>query len=436
MPAMKYPAPHSEDRNWRPWLVDILIGLIGFTIVFTVNLVGELFVCEVLLLLLLPYLLLRSQPLMETNRTQRMVLTLGFFWLLSQLTADLVHGSSFHDWSRGFSKISFVLLNFIALRRLLNSNRRILLFGVGLAVGTGAKLIEQGWVLDVLWKFGLGTTVAIGLMAISSGTALKRFPWVAPLMMLGIAVFSAAQGTRNMAGVSLIAASLLAVSLLLRKHLEVSLAARVLAAVSLVAMGMLAYVGMGALTASGYLGEKQKLKYQSQIKRGEGSLLLGGRSEWRASLMAIGDSPILGHGSWAKGADYANRYRAKLNAESGETYQAATNDDLIPTHSFVMGAWVEAGIFGAIFWVGVLCLIATSLFSLLTWRPPLGPLAVFLATLLVWDIPFSPFGGERRLQVAYILVLLPIAAAQARTSQMALPIKRPIKGPPLGEPAS
>ena len=61
---------------------------------------------------------------------------LGVLWLLSQVFTDIVRGSTYDDFFRGWSNISFFLLEFLAIYLLLGKNkRRLLLFAFGISIG-------------------------------------------------------------------------------------------------------------------------------------------------------------------------------------------------------------------------------------------------------------------------------------------------------------
>ena len=51
-------------------------------------------------------------------------------------------------------------------------------------------------------------------------------------------------------------------------------------------------------------------------RAGEYGLLLGGRSEFLVSSLAVLESPVIGHGSWAKDCRYASLY-VELKREAG-----------------------------------------------------------------------------------------------------------------------
>jgi len=173
---------------------------------------------------------------------------------------------------------------------------------------------------------------------------------------------------------------------------------------------VLAAVGVGVFqmynyaARSGLLGDDAQEKYRTQAY-GEYGVLLGGRSEVLVSSRAILDSPFLGHGSWAKDYQYSSLLD-ELRQQAG--YSTGIEDDkgLIPTHSHLLGAWVEAGLLGAIFWVWILSLPVRVLMKPHGILDYLTPLMAFVAFLLIWDILFSPYGAERRFVTPYYIVVM------------------------------
>jgi hypothetical protein len=127
-------------------------------------------------------------------------------------------------------------------------------------------------------------------------------------------------------------------------------------------------------------------------------------------LPAIYDSPILGHGSWAKDPTYLIAEREAL-AMMGYTISDELSTDLmedamIPTHSYIFGAWVDAGILGALFWGWIWVLTARILMQV---HPPslvMLPLLTFAAFSLLWDVLFSPYGAQMRIISPYYIVLI------------------------------
>ena len=90
----------------------------------------------------------------------------------------------------------------------------------------------------------------------------------------------------------------------------------------------------------------------------------------------------------------------------GYSQEASSELGLIPTHSHFFGAWVEAGICGALFWGFALSLIARILIMKHKKRNDFIPLIIFVVFHLSWDIFFSPFGADQRFTTPFYLIAM------------------------------
>jgi hypothetical protein len=161
---------------------------------------------------------------------------------------------------------------------------------------------------------------------------------------------------------------------------------------------------------AGILGEQAREKYEEQAS-GRYGLLLGGRTEILGELPAIYDSPILGHGSWARDPTYIIEMVEGLAALG---YKDPTNglmgDELIegsiPSHSYIFGAWVHAGILGGVFWASVFLWTARSLLRVYPPSLELLPVMAYAAFALLWNIAFSAVGLTSRILDPYYIVLI------------------------------
>src|SRR5437660_8719552 len=103
-------------------------------------------------------------------------------------------------------------------------------------------------------------------------------------------------------------------------------------------------------------------------------------------MRAIRDSPIIGHGSWAKNPKYVAALQDELHKAGYQGSTVPISPDLIPTHSHLFGAWVEAGILGAVFWFWALGLVASVLPRLHRLGDARVALVAFLAISFLWDV--------------------------------------------------
>jgi O-antigen ligase len=156
--------------------------------------------------------------------------------------------------------------------------------------------------------------------------------------------------------------------------------------------------------ARGHFGvtEQEKLREES----GDFGVLVGGRSEVFISATAIAESPILGHGSWAIGPTNDQAIEKLRNLGYSYIANVAASADPVPSHSFILGAWVEAGILGALFWGWVLVTCVRVLLRLHRFPEAVGALIAFTSLSLLWDVLFSPYGAEGRLSATYYVVVL------------------------------
>ena len=80
--------------------IDLIVGALGASIGVRLPFGGGLFLVELVLVVMLPYLLLRSRPHSHSNLNQGLILLFGWLWLWSQLLSDLVHESTSGDMIR------------------------------------------------------------------------------------------------------------------------------------------------------------------------------------------------------------------------------------------------------------------------------------------------------------------------------------------------
>ena len=163
-------------------------------------------------------------------------------------------------------------------------------------------------------------------------------------------------------------------------------------------------------TEKGLSGEEGREKNESQVVAGSGiQFLFSARPELPIAIKAVADSPLLGHGS----APNEPKYQEMLNdmlEEMGQQSQLENELELmgglIPVHSFLLQAWVSAGVLGSLIWFYLLALCVKSIVRVAIVLPPTAPYLTFLFILFFWNIFFSPFGSTERLTVACTILLM------------------------------
>jgi hypothetical protein len=404
-------SPHKRPRRFTP--ADYLVFLISCVQFVNITLVGVITAADILLILSFVSFALQGKFRIESRLAWKFLI-LGLLFLASQIATDIVRHTSFMDYARGWSNIGLTLVNFSVLCTLLYGRpRRLVIFGWGTVLGQFLQIFfYPDPVQDVsLWKFGFSFPVTLAIALIASR---KDCRGNLPIILMGsMGVANIILAARNAGGICIVTALYLAVTHWLRRKtaggakLKIGLVAAMAITAVLGVVGTMWFYRYA--TESGYLGDDAREKYMEQSS-GKYGVLLGGRPQLLATIPAIIDSPILGHGSWARDPGYVIEMRQALLllGYNGalEMSPDELTDGLIPTHSFLLGAWVYAGVLGAVFWAWTWLMIVRSLLRIYPSAANMLPLMAYFVFLLIWDILFSPFGLDRRSQVPYYLLMI------------------------------
>lgn len=158
----------------------------------------------------------------------------------------------------------------------------------------------------------------------------------------------------------------------------------------------------------GILGESAYNKYVAQKEKSEIGLL-SGRKEFFIALYAIKNSPLLGFGSYAldkKG--YGKQFLLEYDPTNIYIHKFGS-DSLIPSHSYIMGAWVYHGILGALFWVYIIYLLLLFIIKYSLFDKKIIAYMFLMIFTFLWDIFFSPGWGVRTyvaLQISLVVMCL------------------------------
>ena len=412
------PTPWVRARRFRRSRVldgaALLLGVISF---WHVHIVGELYVVELLSIILF-LLLWPKKNFLLFQKPVRYFLFLGSLWLLSQIVTDLYRGTPWEDLARGWAAIGMFFLLFSTVLMLVSNDvRRAYLLLFGTAIG---EILQQFLQPSIYfeaepWKFGFGSPLALLLLSFLGWRYWRKrnFPLHALLLIIAFGGFSMLLNARSLGGFMILTGLLVWFRFTVWGRFLTRRRPSLRQVLGFMLIGLLsAFVVIRAYefaVTHGWLGEKALAKYEMQAT-GKLGLIIGGRVELIPAVFAVMDSPILGHGSWAKDPRYRDYLWLLLNLGYGRTEAqieyAIEHSDLIPTHSHILQAWVWAGFLGAVFWAYVLILIVRVLYRSY-WTPsPLFVLLVFLGLHGIWDIFFSPFGSSARFSWALTLTIL------------------------------
>lgn len=392
-----------------------LLGLVK------ISLVGELFVNELILILVVPFFIISNRA-SKNKGLLNSVLFMAGLWLFGQVLTDSIRSTPFEDYARGWAKIIFFSGVLFVLSRLITDPVRALLWVSASSVPILFRPFQlfEDYDWFILWKFGIGPALLTIAILPSLWRLLKDpddnglFKRIALLhYVFGIGSFF--MNARSFAGLAILT-GLLAWFYPMYRGQRLS-AGRISIFLGVLLIGAITLINVYSLGArSGFFGEEARNKYESQVMYSNSTLdiLIGGRSESLVSTIAISDSPIIGHGSWAKNYQYVALYlemRARFSeADQNGLYSESMTEGLIPSHSYLLGAWVEAGIFGALFWGSVIYICVFKVIPAAIERSDvLGLLALLALPLFFWNILFSPFGANVRVEAAGIITILLLA---------------------------
>ena len=189
-------------------MMDALVFAIPCLLSLEFTLVGRLFAAEILMLALAPILLLYRARLLAAP-VPRTVLILGCMWLFSQIATDVIRGIPFGDYSRGWSKIAFTLINFSVLYMLLhNSRRRLVHFAVGLVIGVYFHhvLSPVPGAETEPWKFGLALPVTMMFVLGAQWGFERNATRMVSILLVVASGINLMMGFRSLAGICFVTA--------------------------------------------------------------------------------------------------------------------------------------------------------------------------------------------------------------------------------------
>jgi hypothetical protein len=372
----------------------------------------------------------------KTSRI-RIVMILSALWLGSAIFTDYLHGTELPLAMRGAARPIFLGASmFVAYQFLRPNPRAVAWFYLGHMLSNiismyvfkpGAiDITEQLAGINITGKFesqGIGIIQAIvPCLLIWQGS---QFPMLAGAVSAAFGLLCVFLGSRSaggcmfVSGVAIIAAyRLLPVE---AGRFRLTMRSMIL----LVLVGGIGVFGFSELykTAAmkGWLGETASAKYFQQTQNRFG-LLAGGRMEFVGGVLAVIDSPLIGHGSWptdTKGFFLQATELANADMDPGTYEYLALGVSRIPSHSQILEAWVEHGFLAVLFWWYIIWLLVRCSLRGVFSQPDLFPAAVFLLMGKWWDMLFSPAGGRVALGFGFtfFLVLVELCEVPAGVAQ-------------------
>src|SRR5262249_35113353 len=185
---------------------DIVAFVAPTLVAVDITIVGHLYLTELILLLLLPFLLAIGRD--QIDRPMKIILAFGLLWLASQILTDLVRHTAFHDFARGWARAFFTVSSLLALDLIFhNKRRRIALFGVGLSIGLllGYAVNPTALQRADAWKFGLGFPITLLLAVAATRPRVQRLALFPVGILCAAAFLNLALGYRSLGGICFLA---------------------------------------------------------------------------------------------------------------------------------------------------------------------------------------------------------------------------------------
>lgn len=396
--------PAQIRKKSKPPSPAVVFGL-GLVSATQVQVIGYLSIVELFFAVLTPYFVVtRWRTLVNSQLQPFLVLLLG--WFISALATDFLYRETELNlalkgaltpllWASALISMYFLLRERIDLIRWF-------IFGGAISGVIALYIFKPGSMIGLEAKGGgeveHGFRVLVGVWTTFIWAAVlflhPHYPRLAVATILAFALLCFAEGSRSAGAVSLLVASLILFgrrflttgAIFRRKRRRGRLVVLAAAAVLLV---FSISEGYRHAVLEGWLGDTERQRYitQSQSKVG----ILGGRSEFASAMFAIADSPILGHGSWAKD-EKGYRYMGAEALGIDVSGLRDTSEMLIPAHSHLWGPWISHGLLGFAFWFYVLVYVLKFFVHGIPYAHQYLPFALLLGSNALWDILFSPVG--------------------------------------------
>ena len=398
--------------NYKFLLAPFLIGLISSQKLY---LIGELYIGEVMAIAYLIY----NFKLLRLSGAERTIFLFAVLWSCAQLISDLINNSAWIDAIKGIFAPLVFLSTLIFLVNYLNEKfDRLPSLLLGITIGELIQLLifPTVYFIDNSWKWGFGGAV-LGIFIIYfsffkensnktllfmvlilfliislyfDGRSLAIFP------ILSALIYSAYYGHKKSTFIKRFSGKFVGIKLV------------IIVLPLLYVMNLAASSLFSSEVVLSHFSTQSAHKYRIQASGAYG-MLLGGRTEILASGQAFFDKPLFGHGSWPKDKNgYRDKYsilRQKLGYSLREDggYEESAYRALIPSHSYLMGAFVWAGVFGGLFWLVLL----NSTLRLFLININLLPLYFHIGMIgFLWNVFFSPFGASGRWGASIFLASL------------------------------
>lgn len=382
------------DEKLRFTFLSFLVFAIGLPASFGLNVIGEMFLTEMLLPILAILVLLISGKTRVLNQPLFLAFFIvGICMLIGYIISDVVAGTDSSRYLRAWGRNIILFTDFIALTILVSIDRRLLWwFIVGMSIGGLAGLLINH-VPFVEWKIGYGMPVIF--LSLCLGFFLPKR--LVMFSLLGLATVSIFMDGRSLGAICLIVAGVIFVRIKKPDGLKLSASAmfRILVAAGLVVAFLITLM----------------IQTEDEFSNRRASSSEGRFTALSIGLTAVTDSPFIGYGSWGEGTKkYADMYYNEMAPEMRRLGRIGTlhRSDIFRPHSQILQAWIEGGMLAGAFFIFLGYQLFVGIKELVLSRrlDSFTSLYVFLLVLSFWHLIMSPYSGSHRLLIALAIAVL------------------------------
>lgn len=387
----------------------IIIFLYPILTYFKITLIGQIALSEPIAVLSFLNLSKTKKLFQRVPDIRKISLALATF-LLAQIVSDLLNHSAINDMLKGWASIIMtwlVILFFI--RVFVKYPEFIVIYFIGNFLRyaffgeTNGWAAIQGnitdWGLIYIFELRVAPMLTNLILAVSWFLLRSRNKnkWIALIILFGgYGLFLLLFGYRSMGSIFVLAS----IIFLYRNKLKFLTPRRL---IPFLIAGLLLFQGLYMLYVSkslkGDLGKKNK--EQAEIAGNPYNpinLLKVGRAPAFVGLTAALEKPWIGRGSWAK--DVTGEYTLmEARLMDMNISDIVNTENIIPTHSIIIGAWVDAGIIGCIAMLYLWLFCLKRLMVLLRMKEsrnsPFFAILVFMLLDIIWVFWFSPLSSIR-----------------------------------------
>ena len=289
--------------------------LVGLFSPFTVSLVGEMPVGELVLLCVLGWMAIRvmldhrlpgrlwSNPLLRWMLVCQGVAFVGY------VMSDFIWHSKTLDEVRGWARMVFLAIDLVTLAYLFTegSGRALIWLLWGEVVGGVIQPCIMRPLFGDYWKFGFGLPVSLAVLLVLPGLGF----WPGLVATLGLSALHFVLNFRSLGGLFLVLSGFLVL-----QRMPLRLRAVCIPVTALLAVGALAWIANRSATAN------RSHDLRSDISR---------KAMLKAAWHGVEDHPFIGNGSWLGRSGVINDYLAIRYATAQDEHLGGIGREEAPT---------------------------------------------------------------------------------------------------------